>query len=482
MKIILAGYNLDINLLQDYKTISGEVLTPETISSAYARISRYSKSVDELRRLSIHNITKARNSNQRIIFEMGHSSIAEHSVFNFDLIGISRYITEFIQRSRLVSFTEKSQRYITLYGDFVLPPELVNYPIKQNFINTIEQQNQTYLYLYDKLKEYFRRTLCNNYTRRAVDEKAKQDARYVVCLSTETQMGITINARNLERLLKRLFACGLTEGKIIADKMYNQVKNIAPSLVRYIIPSEFDKRNSNFCYSNFKAKEGNIESIFHHAKNVQLLDYDEDGDDKILSAILFRNSYNGFQKIKENLRNKSVAEKKELFKEILQEIKSFDPVPREFELADFTFQILCSASCFAQLKRHRMSTIISAPYHPDFGYTIPQSIEKIDEKKKFIEIMNVTNETFYKIQDIFPRVAPYILTNAHRRSVIFKLNVRELYHFSRLREDTHSQWEIRNIAEQIVRICKDKLPLSTMLVCGKDQFENIYSGLYGSTL
>ena len=52
---------------------------------------------------------------------MGHHSVAEHAVFNFDVIGISRLAMEELEKFRLCSYTEKSQRYITLDKDFVLP-------------------------------------------------------------------------------------------------------------------------------------------------------------------------------------------------------------------------------------------------------------------------------------------------------------------------------------------------------------------------
>ena len=49
MRVILAGFNVDIEALQEYK--NGKViLTPESISAAYARISRSPKSVDGLRK------------------------------------------------------------------------------------------------------------------------------------------------------------------------------------------------------------------------------------------------------------------------------------------------------------------------------------------------------------------------------------------------------------------------------------------------
>ena len=96
MNILLAGYNLDYDLIRKLKEKSGlqQDLTPETISAAYARISRNPKPVNELRELARDEVEKARSSNRNIVFEMGHSSVAEHAVFNIDVIGVSRLLVE----------------------------------------------------------------------------------------------------------------------------------------------------------------------------------------------------------------------------------------------------------------------------------------------------------------------------------------------------------------------------------------------------
>ena len=92
MEVILAGYNIDVQTIEMLKGSNGSVNpTPETISAAYARISRDPRSIPELRKNAIEEVDKARKSNERIIYDMGHSSIAEHVVFNIDIIGVSRY-------------------------------------------------------------------------------------------------------------------------------------------------------------------------------------------------------------------------------------------------------------------------------------------------------------------------------------------------------------------------------------------------------
>jgi len=109
MKVLLAGYNVDYDWIRELREKSGlkQDITPETISAAYARISRSPKPVDQLRVDARAEVEKARQSNRNIVFEMGHSSVAEHAVFNIDVIGVSRLLVEEIEKFRLCSYTEK---------------------------------------------------------------------------------------------------------------------------------------------------------------------------------------------------------------------------------------------------------------------------------------------------------------------------------------------------------------------------------------
>src|SRR3989339_1767021 len=99
-------------------------------------------------------VKKARLSNKNIVFEMGHSSIAEHAVFNIDVIGVSRLLVEEIERFRLASYTEKSQRYVLLADDFVIPQEVREAGLEEDFIATVRRQNRFYHTLYEKLRPY----------------------------------------------------------------------------------------------------------------------------------------------------------------------------------------------------------------------------------------------------------------------------------------------------------------------------------------
>jgi len=146
MKVILSGYNVDSTVIEELKKTSPprDDITPETLSASYARISRDPRSVDELRAVARAEVQRARRSNRTIIFKMGHHSVAEHAVFNFDIIGVSRLAIEEIEKFRLCAFTEKSQRYIKLKDDFVLPEEVKKAGKQELFLDTIRAQNSLY--------------------------------------------------------------------------------------------------------------------------------------------------------------------------------------------------------------------------------------------------------------------------------------------------------------------------------------------------
>ena len=91
----------------------------------------------------------------------------------------------------------------------------------------------------------------------------------------------------------------------------------------------------------------------------------------------------------------------------------------------------------------------------------------------FCEMIEKTEELYRRLKDAKSPAAPYILTNAHRKRIAVKVNARELYHISRLREDRHAQWDIRETAEAMVRLAKGVMPLTLMMAAGKDAFPSL---------
>jgi flavin-dependent thymidylate synthase len=483
MKILLAGYNLDYDLIRTLKDKSAlkQDLTPETISAAYARISRSPKPVNELREISREEVDKARQSNRNIVFEMGHSSVAEHAVFNIDVIGVSRLLVEEIEKFRLCSFTEKSQRYVLFNKDFVVPEEIKQANLIDLFTDTVKTQNDYYPALYEKLRPYIfdkHKTLVENQANKSLLEGwAKEDARYVISMATETQLGMTINARNLELMLRRLAALPLAEANEYSQKLYAATKDIAPSLIRYTQATDYDKFTRNNLRRQtaaFLKKHPSETDGSKKLSTVQLTFVSPSADIKIAAALLFSSSNLNYSQGLSQASQMTLKEKKVLFKTAFEHLQAHDAVLRELENVDLQFELIVSASCFAQLKRHRMSTIIAQDYNPQLGVTVPPSIKAIGQQKDFMEIMRNTQNAYEQIRKKAPSAAAYVLTNAHRKRVLMKFNARELYHLVRLRTDVHAQWDIRDLTQKLLKQAKKVMPLTLMMACGKDNFPELF--------
>ena len=478
MKVRLAGFNVDTEVLKEMRDISGgrDDITPEVLSAAYARISRDARPVDEIRREARLEVEKTRKSNSAIIFKMGHHSVAEHAVFNLDLIGISRFAMEEVEKFRLSSYTEKSQRYITLDKDFVIPDEIRNTRLKDVFLGAVRAQNEAYFRYFTKLKEY----IFNKHGDLAIDEKnhnllegwAKEDARYITSLATESQVGQTVNARTLELMLRRFASQELSELKTLGRAIYREISEVAPSVVLFHEANARDLKT----YPELKALASDMLEAVGSSEtdnDVELVEFTPEGDNIIAASLLHTSTDLDYLACKSCIHGFSRNKIMDIFKAAWRNMEFYDSMPREFEYANLTFNVSLSSACFGQLKRHRMTTITSQAYDPSLGVTVPDSLKQTGLEKDFRKIISKTEEVYGQIKKEWPLAAPYVLTNAHKKRVLIRVNARELYHISRLREDAHSQWDIRNIASEMTQKAREVMPMTFAFAGGKDRFSEI---------
>jgi len=100
-------------------------------------------------------------------------------------------------------------------------------------------------------------------------------------------------------------------------------------------------------------------------------------------------------------------------------------------------------------------------------------------EKEFLALMKKTEAAYQRLSGKGSIAAAYILTNSHRKRVLFKCNARELYHISRLREDTHAQWDIQELAKSMTAGARSVMPLTLLTIGGKDAYPDIYERLFG---
>lgn len=160
------------------------------------------------------------------------------------------------------------------------------------------------------------------------------------------------------------------------------------------------------------------------------------------------------------------------------------------EHISFTFGVEgVSRALLAQITRHRIASfsVQSQRYvsMDDFGYVIPPEVDKNPEAKSvFINAMSDAMMAYNKLHSILANAhgreliangmdddkawtaaekranedARFVLPNACETRMVFTMNARELLHFFSLRCCNRAQWEIRALADEMLRQVKEICP------------------------
>ena len=151
-------------------------------------------------------------------------------------------------------------------------------------------------------------------------------------------------------------------------------------------------------------------------------------------------------------------EKPAAFLQKLSDVGHASPI----EHASFTFGIEgVSRTFLAQVTRHRIGSfsVQSQRYVrlEDFRYVIPPEIEAIPEAKaQFIASMNDDAKKYLELVHTLED-ARFVLPNACETKMVMTMNCRSLQNFFNLRCCNRAQWEIRAVADEMLKLV---LPLA----------------------
>ncbi|MBR5284547.1 MAG: FAD-dependent thymidylate synthase [Clostridia bacterium] len=214
---------------------------------------------------------------------------------------------------------------------------------------------------------------------------------------------------------------------------------------------------------------------------VKLLAHTPDAEKLVAAAARFCYSHADTETIMDGLTEEKTAD----FLQMLMDLGHESPV----EHATFTFAIEgVSRSLLAQITRHRIASfsVQSQRYVAEnqFTYVTPPEIENDPEAKAFfVKTMDEIQQSYNKLSDILyakhlaalggPDVAGnktkarkmanedarFVLPNACETKIMMTMNVRSLYNFFKLRCCNRAQWEIRELAWQMLMLCKQEAPI-----------------------
>ena len=150
------------------------------------------------------------------IVGMGHHSVIEHAVFTFSVEGVSRALTHQLVRHRIASFSQQSQRYVSMDDPSYVVP------------HTIEGDPEA-MALFESTMD----AIWKAYSDLESMGIPPEDARYVLPNGCTTNITITMNAR--ERLhFFSLRCCNRAPWEIreMADRMLDLCLEVSPVIFR----------------------------------------------------------------------------------------------------------------------------------------------------------------------------------------------------------------------------------------------------------
>lgn len=137
------------------------------------------------------------------------------------------------------------------------------------------------------------------------------------------------------------------------------------------------------------------------------------------------------------------------------------------EHASFTFSVEgVSRAMTHQLVRHRVASYTQqsqryVSYNTLEEYVTPKSIMMNPEAKRvYDEALSKVSEAYRKLLEkgISREDARFVLPNAAKTNIIVTMNARELRHFFNLRCCSRAQWEIREVATEMLRQARKVAP------------------------
>ena len=453
---------------RDIYLLSPRALSPETIAVAFAKTSRAPESFREI--AAELSDEKSAEFHEKWVVGYGHASVAEHAVLHIAFENVSRIAIETIESSRLASYTEKSTRY-QKWGpdDFTIPPELDGQPLREEFVQTVRLLFSTYAESLDPVKNLIlsRSPRRENESDEAYDRRIRSQyvdrCRFILPAAANANVGMTANARVIEMVIRKMLSHSLAEVRQIGEKMKEVAIAETPTLVKYadVVPYLVETT----------AEIGNRELGITPQQSdwCNLIDYDKDGEKKVLAAALYRFGEMSYADALAYVKSLKKKERDELAGTLLKRLSRYDVPLRELEYCNYTFDLVMDQGAYAEFKRHRMMTQTPQRLSTRLGYTIPLLVTEAGFESRYEAAMESAIKMYEKLYAFNPDVAQYIVPNGFNRRVLSQFNLREAFAFCQLRTAANAHFSIRRLAQKMHEEISRVHPLLTRYMKLRDE-------------
>jgi thymidylate synthase ThyX len=463
------------------------VLTNLPDATRAALFARYSRTAKPLKRVFLDEfyrpeeagrlvgdvgIAKASDLFSRVLSDYGDDSVAQLAGIHVSCEQVSNLLTKVLERGRLMGYLEQSTRYV-FYGDkpggrnrYYLDPELLNGPHAATYVEALDGLFDAYREVFEAVKASLQAPLAEDDRpgRRAARAAALDVARGLLPAATVSNVGIFASPQAYEQLILRMRAHGLPEARAYAELLLAELEKVIPDFLTRLRRPErggawVDYKRGRRQGLEDAARQmdlGGGEASAPPASKTRLLRWDDAAEDEIIANALFPHSRMPLDELLARVRDLPEGERARLFAASVGDRRNRRHHPgREWEAAEYEFEVVSDYGAFRDLQRHRLLTIEWQRLGVDLGYEIPEEAVRAGCAKTWQTAVERAQAAHAAIAVDSPEQAAYLVTMGHRLRYLMRMNAREAMHLIELRSSPQGHPSYRRVAQQMHTLIRD---------------------------
>jgi thymidylate synthase ThyX len=465
---------------------------PEVVKGAL--FARYSRSPLSLRRLFLKEfvgdldiegdqtvdatvgLRRAEELYDRVFFEYGDDSVAQLGGVHLACEQASNLLTKVLEWGRLMSYLEQSTRYIEydqrLGGRYryYRDPEVMTSPLGTRYVADMDRLFDAYSGLVPRMQEFFREHEpkaeedSDFAYRMAIKARALDAIRGMLPAASLSNVGIYGSGQAYENLLLRMRAHPLPEARTYSDLMLEELRKVIPSFLKRVDLANRGVRSTIYMSDGLAAMEAVADRIFGDESAsretddlVELVDFDPDGEIKIISAMLYPHTSLSDRTLEARVRAMSTDERLDVVRAYVGNRETRRQRPgRALERSTYRFDVLSDYGAFRDLQRHRMLTIEWQQLSPRHGFVRPEAVTAAGAVDIFDSAMERSAALHDALTADHPSQAAYAVSLAYRVRYSMQMNAREAMHMLELRTTPQGHPAYRRVCQRMHQLIAEE--------------------------
>lgn len=446
---------------------------------------------------------------ERILIAFGDDSVGELEGAHVAFEDVSMLATKDIEDRRLASYIEQSTRYV--FYDmrmengryrYLVPESVRGTALEAQYVATMDFVFDTYCRLIEPMKAYYsslkpiddaeydikdekvkRRYafFTDEEDRKAfhmtynadMRTKACDTLRFLLPLSTLTNLGVFGNGRFYEHVLSYCYSSELPESRTIAKQAHEALNKVIPRYVQRAAVKHYNVATRTAMqaltdrivapYDVASETEASIEltdrGAAHIATRIRgagaidpaVIDQamQEVSDETMIACMLYQHCTLSLAQLRHIVRAMSAEKRREITDTYIGDRKTRRDRPgRAFEAGyAYTFDCVTDYGTYKDLQRHRMATQLRQRFTPKLGFVVPEDLTTCGFAEDAMECHRRT-DALYDAMMAAGHVADaqYATMHGHRVRWIIGFNDRAAHHLIELRTGSQGHPSYRKVA------------------------------------